>query len=100
MRFVNRTKSKTALIETALTGESLYMGTFISFDMQMRVEKTKHLSIDSIGHSHNCVYFLSKCETYITGVNILSFQWISYPGTITSFLDAKGRITVRANHQG
>ena len=27
-----------------------------------------------------------------TGVNILSFNWISHPGTITSFLDVKGRI--------
>ena len=37
---------------------------------------------------------------FYSGVNILSFQWISYPGTITSFLDVKGRITVLANHQG
>ena len=30
------------------------IGTFIRFYMQMRVEKkTKHLPIDSIGHSHN-----------------------------------------------
>ena len=32
------------------------IGTFIRFYNQMRVEKqTKHLPIDSIGHSHNCV---------------------------------------------
>ena len=30
------------------------IGTFIRFYIQMRVEKnTKHLPIDSIGHSHN-----------------------------------------------
>ena len=32
------------------------IGTFIRFYIQMRVEKkTKHLPIDSIGHSHNSV---------------------------------------------
>ena len=38
--------------------------TFIRFYMQMRVEKnTKHLPIDSIGHSHNSVS--SYCLIYI-----------------------------------
>ena len=32
------------------------IGTFIRFYIQMRVQKkTKHLPIDSIGHSHNSV---------------------------------------------
>ena len=43
---------------------------------------------------------LTRLALTLAGVNILSFQWILYPGTITSFLDVKGRITVRANHQG
>ena len=40
------------------------IGTLIKFYMQMQVEKTKAFAKDSIGHSHNSVYFLSKCETY------------------------------------
>ena len=36
------------------------IGTFIRFYIQMRVEKKKHLPIDSIGHSHNSALLFDK----------------------------------------
>ena len=44
------------------------IGTLIRFYMQMRVEqKTKHLPIDSIGHSQNSVFLLRLLYVGING---------------------------------
>ena len=72
MRFVNRTKANTALIETALTGESLYTKKN-NMDVILKMKQKKYLPVLSFSVSKG--YYIG---TRKAGIQQLSEGFVSF----------------------